>query len=1401
MEKFLRQIFGNEGIRYIFFGACTTLVNVGAYAAQRYLFGVDVTAANMISIALAILFAYVVNKQYVFKSRTASVKELLAEAAQFIGMRLGTMFLEVFGVVFLSSVFGIDDMVSKLAVQAVVLALNYLFSKLFVFNKEKKELPELEKKVQRIRRKCCFWGFTIPAVVVTAAFIGNGVFPFGDRGVLIIDSLHQYLPFFTEFHEKLVNSESLLYSFGGGLGYNFWATIAYYLASPMNFLVSLFPKEHMMDVMALFIVLKIGLCGLTMTWYFTEHDRGRSYYPIAFGTMFGLSSFIIGYYFNLMWLESIAMLPLVMRGIERIVKDEKKKSLYCLALFYALYCNYYIGFMLCLFSCLYFLVQWVSARKVEGKRVLDSCLTFGWYSLLAGGMAAIILLPAFVGLGTTESAQNSFPSPLKFYVENLSQLTSHFAFVEPINIADDQIGVNAFCGTVTMILGCLYALDKRRSIRERASKLLLIGFLYASFDINVLNFIWHGFHVQNGLPNRFAFIYIAMLLSVGFDVMTDLRRLSWERVAVACVPPMGFAVYSAWTGLGEREPYVYTAVIVLLAVYSVLLLLYRSGKKMGEYTFRCAFMSLVLAEMTATGAVGVCMNGTVGRSTYVDEQKAYEKMIARRQDNSFYRSDIDSSRMRNENMFMGGNGVVLFSSTMPAATVDICKSLGIEARTNKNGYNGFTKLANDIFGVKYIVSQTDTTSLYQMEKVDYEEPLAMYQNTGALSLGFMVNSEIKEWDIEEDGTPLDVQNRFIELATGSHGIFFENQEIAMYDGETYEILLPAGKQAYLYLPESVEEVELTTPQYSKSYDRFTDHLYDLGCFAEDNTATVTVTMKEGQTEAEASVYVCDDAAYKEMHALLADEQMELDVAEDGKIRGRVTAKEAGTLLLSIPYDEGWSIKADGQEITAYRVGQALTGIDLESGEHEISMDYTPPGLWPGTAVSLVCIALYLVTAAAAQKRDVRIERREAEEAARREEERKRRLKEEKERSRFSRKSQMFQAGIFAVLNKKKEELEQQGRKIYNLSVGTPDFKPAPHVMAAIAEAAKNPENYRYALTDRPFLLEAVQDFYRNRFGVELMPEEIMTINGSQEGMAHITWALCNPGDVVLVPNPGYPIFSIGPALCDAKVVEYPLYPENGFLPKFADIPAEMARRAKFMLVSYPLNPVCAVADDGFYEELIAFARKYQIIIIHDNAYSDIIYGERIGKSFLAYEGAKEVGVELYSLSKSYNLTGARISFVLGNREIVDTFRAVRTQIDYGMFLPLQYGAAAALSGSRESVEAQRREYEARMEALCGGLREIGWDVPDSQGTMFVWAPLPKGYEDSNAFCMELMERAGVICVPGSSFGSLGEGFVRFALVEPVHVMKEIVEAVRESGILVANERGNIPKKDTENNIL
>ena len=377
----------------------------------------------------------------------------------------------------------------------------------------------------------------------------------------------------------------------------------------------------------------------------------------------------------------------------------------------------------------------------------------------------------------------------------------------------------------------------------------------------------------------------------------------------------------------------------------------------------------------------------------------------------------------------------------------------------------------------------------------------------------------------------------------------------------------------------------------------------------------------------------------------------------------------------------------------------------------------------------------------------------------------------------------FQPGIFNVLDERRQQRLAQGLPVYNLSIGTPDFLPDPHVIQALAQAASQPTNYRYSLTELPELVEAVQRWYLRRYGVELEPEELMSIYGSQEGLTHIGWALCDPGDVVLVPDPGYPIFEMGPALCGAEIVHYPLKEENGYLPDLDGMDPELADRAKMMVVSYPANPVCVTAPDEFYHKLIAFAKAHNIIILHDNAYSDIIFDGRVGKSFLAYEGAKEVGVEYNSLSKTYNLTGARISFVLGNRQLIQTFRRLRSQIDYGIFLPVQHAAIAALNGPQDSVTRNRAEYQARRDALCGGLRSIGWDVPDSQGSMFVWAPLPKGYHNSVDFCFELLERSGLLCTPGAAFGELGEGHVRFALVQPVPVMQEIVAAVAKSGII------------------
>ena len=384
---------------------------------------------------------------------------------------------------------------------------------------------------------------------------------------------------------------------------------------------------------------------------------------------------------------------------------------------------------------------------------------------------------------------------------------------------------------------------------------------------------------------------------------------------------------------------------------------------------------------------------------------------------------------------------------------------------------------------------------------------------------------------------------------------------------------------------------------------------------------------------------------------------------------------------------------------------------------------------------------------------------------------------------FADRMKEYEAGIFQVLNEKKDAAEKLGKKIYNLSVGTPDFPPAKHVMNAVIGAAKKPENYKYALIDIPELIEAVQRRYEKRYEVSLEADEIMSVYGSQEGISHICLSLCNPGDVVLVPNPGYPIFGIGPSLAGAEVVTYDLTEKNHYLPDLDGMDENLLARTKCMIVSYPLNPVCKAAPDDFYERLIPWAIKHNIVIIHDNAYSDIIYDGRIGKSILRIPNAKEIAVEFYSLSKSYNYTGARVSFLTGNREIIASFKRLRSQIDYGTYLPVQYGAVAALTGSDQMVKDQCAEYEKRRDALCGGLREIGWPVEDSEGTMFAWAKIPAPYTDDVEFVMELVEKTGVLCTPGSSFGSLGKGHVRFALTMPVETIREAVDAIARSGMI------------------
>ena len=379
---------------------------------------------------------------------------------------------------------------------------------------------------------------------------------------------------------------------------------------------------------------------------------------------------------------------------------------------------------------------------------------------------------------------------------------------------------------------------------------------------------------------------------------------------------------------------------------------------------------------------------------------------------------------------------------------------------------------------------------------------------------------------------------------------------------------------------------------------------------------------------------------------------------------------------------------------------------------------------------------------------------------------------------FAERMDCFGEGVFSSLADIRRQKEARGETVIDLSIGAPNIPPEEHIRRALCEAAADEKNYVYAISDRPELLEAAAGWYARRYGVDLDPgSEICSVLGSQEGLSHIALSVIDEGELVLVPSPCYPVFGDGPKIAGAKIWPMEQRRENGYVIRLDEIPEEVARKARLMVVSYPNNPTTALAPDSFYEELIAFAKKYDIIVIHDNAYSELVFdGESCG-SFLQFPGAKEVGVEFNSLSKTYGLAGARIGFCLGNREVIARLRLLKSNMDYGMFLPIQMAAIAALNGDQSCVERTRKAYERRRDVLCESFRKAGWAIEKPKATMFVWAPLPGNYKNSQEFAMELVEKAGVLVTPGSAFGESGEGFVRMALVQDEEAILKAAEAI------------------------
>jgi LL-diaminopimelate aminotransferase len=371
------------------------------------------------------------------------------------------------------------------------------------------------------------------------------------------------------------------------------------------------------------------------------------------------------------------------------------------------------------------------------------------------------------------------------------------------------------------------------------------------------------------------------------------------------------------------------------------------------------------------------------------------------------------------------------------------------------------------------------------------------------------------------------------------------------------------------------------------------------------------------------------------------------------------------------------------------------------------------------------------------------------------------------------------SAIFSEMDELRKEVENKGIQIINLGIGSPDRAPAPHVIEALTKGVNAEFNYGYTLTQGiDELKTAIVNWYYKRFQVELDPDtEVLSLMGSQDGLAHIYTAFINPGDLALIPDPGYPIYTAGLLLAGGEKYPLALTVDNNYLPDLDKLPLEVVRRAKLMFLNYPNNPLAATADLDFFYKVVEFAKEHQIIVCHDNAYSELAYDGYRPPSLLQVPGAKEVGVEFHSVSKTYNLAGCRLGFVVGNAQVIRSLSVVKSNIDYGVFKPVQLAAVAALNGPQDTVVDNAAAYQARRDALVDGLASAGWQIPKPKASMFLWAPLPKGHHSSMEFAAQLLKATGVLVIPGVAFGEQGEGYVRIALVQDTSLLLEAVSRV------------------------
>ncbi|MBR3289166.1 MAG: YfhO family protein [Clostridia bacterium] len=839
-------------------------------------------------------------------------------------------------------------------------------------------------------------------IAMSLAYVYIGMWPVGPKSAMIVDMHHQYAPLLQQLRDTLLHGDSLLYSFDLGLGASYIPLIGYYLASPLNLIMLLFPARLLPEALLVITLLKNMLSAALMAACLQYVYKKRTYAIPVISVMFSMMMYLIAYSWCIMWLDCVMVLPLIVLGFEKLMR-ENKPLIYVLALAYALYVNYFIAFMLCLFLVLYFFVY--SAREKRATR--DNAagfLKFGGYSVIAAMLASFALIPVALSLGQTSAASGGFAEVWSNNFDIFELLGRHLYDVSP-TIRSGNLP-NIYCGVLAVLLVPLYATTRAIPRRRRGMMMGLLAVMAFSMVLNNVDLLWHGLHAPNDLPYRFSFLYSFVLLLIGYETLLHFRDLSAKQIGFSFVGILAYLVVEEHFG---EEVYDFRSLYIslaLVALYAMILLMMRYKRMVAEAGY-VLLSVIVLAELvTGTGRTFIKMNQNeyfTAHADYVDNDitaastKAVETMEAlgdEATDNGFYRLEFVPRRTCVDTAMFDYNGITIFASSNPYENTRFMGGLGYAINgVNSYLYHAFAPMPDSLLGLRYVAATGDVEIarlranplLTEKQTVSVGDvSYTIFENPTALSIGYFADSAIRDWDYNIYN-PFDNNNGLLSAMTGSDAQVYEYQSLqAGGDGTvvgTYAFSAPAGGcdfvsqitesgHVYAYVDcRAATGIDIVA-SYAEAKDGMDSsdfwsvsphepYIIDAGHMDAGDTLRVTIS---NDATCGGNIYVVrlNDEVYKEQMATLAKGQMDVTTYTDTRIEGTMTAPRDGMVFTSVVYDPGWTVLVDGQPVETYATAKSMLSFDVTAGDHTVTMTFFPSGLKIGlvlTAAGLILLVL------------------------------------------------------------------------------------------------------------------------------------------------------------------------------------------------------------------------------------------------------------------------------------------------------------------------------------------------------------------------------------------------------------------------------------------------------------